>query len=82
MEVYHAPTIHKDTVNILLDGNAMAAGLLKNGHSRMVTPKKMNLDGGFLGAEESDYVPYIETCDKIMPKQMLLMNVSKPYNAN
>ena len=47
MEVYHAPTIHKDTVNILLDGNAMAAGLLKNGHSRMVTPKKMNLDGGF-----------------------------------
>ena len=65
MEVYHAPTIHKDTVNILLDGNAMAAGLLKNGHSRMVTPKKMNLDGGFLGAEESDYVPYIETCDKI-----------------
>ena len=65
MEVYHAPTIHKDTVNILLDGNAMAAGLLKNGHSRMVTPKKMNLDGGFLGAEESDYVPYIDTCDKI-----------------
>ena len=65
MEVYHAPTIHKDTVNILLDGNAMAAGLLKNGHSRMVTPKKMNLDGGFLGAEEADYVPYIETCDKI-----------------
>ena len=65
MEVYHAPTIHKDTVNILLDGNAMAAGLLKNGHSRMVTPKKMNLDGGFLGAEDSDYVPYIETCDKI-----------------
>ena len=65
MEVYDAPTIHKDTVNILLDGNAMAAGLLKNGHSRMVTPKKMNLDGGFLGAEESDYVPYIETCDKI-----------------
>ena len=65
MEVYHASTIHKDTVNILLDGNAMAAGLLKNGHSRMVTPKKMNLDGGFLGAEESDYVPYIETCDKI-----------------
>ena len=65
MEVYHAPTIHKDTVNILLDGNAMVAGLLKNGHSRMVTPKKMNLDGGFLGAEEADYVPYIETCDKI-----------------
>ena len=65
MEVYHAPTIHKDTVNILLDGNAMAAGLLKNGHSRMVTPKKMNLDGGFLGAEDSDYVPYIDTCDKI-----------------
>ena len=65
MEVYHAPTIHKETVNILLDGNAMAAGLLKNGHSRMVTPKKMNLDGGFLGAEDSDYVPYIETCDKI-----------------
>ena len=65
MEVYHAPTIHKDTVNILLDGNAMAAGLLKNGHSRMVTPKKMNLDGGFLGAEEANYVPYIETCDKI-----------------
>ena len=44
----------------------MAAGLLKNGHSRMVTPMKMNLDGGFLGAEESDYVPYIETCDKII----------------
>ena len=65
MEVYHAPTIHKDTVNILLDGNAMVAGLLKNGHSRMVTPKKMNLDGGFLGAEEADYVPYIKTCDKI-----------------
>ena len=65
MEVYHAPTIHKDTVNILLDGSAMAAGLLKNGHSRMVTPKKINLDGGFLGAENSDYVPYIETCDKI-----------------
>ena len=65
MEVYHASSIHKDNVNILLDGNAMAAGLLKNGHSRMVTPKKMNLDGGFLGAEESDYVPYIETCDKI-----------------
>ncbi|MDA9034901.1 Rieske 2Fe-2S domain-containing protein, partial [Hyphomicrobiales bacterium] len=35
MEVYHAPTIHKDTVNILLDGSAMAAGLLKNGHSRI-----------------------------------------------
>ena len=31
MEVYHSPTIHKDTVNILLDGNGMAAGLLKNG---------------------------------------------------
>ena len=53
MEVYHAPTIHKDTVNILLDGSAMAAGLLKNGHSRMVTPKKINLDGGFLGAENA-----------------------------
>ncbi|MED5437026.1 MAG: aromatic ring-hydroxylating dioxygenase subunit alpha [Pseudomonadota bacterium] len=65
MEVYHSPTIHKDTVNILLDGNGMAAGLLKNGHSRMVTPKRMNLDGGMLGAEGQDFVPYIETCDSI-----------------
>ena len=65
MEVYHSPTIHKDTVNILLDGNGMAAGLLKNGHSRMVTPKRINLDGGMLGAEGQDFVPFIETCDSI-----------------
>ena len=65
MEVYHSPTIHKDTVNILLDGNGMAAGLLKNGHSRMVTPKRINLDGGMLGAEGQDFVPFIETCDSL-----------------
>lgn len=65
MEVYHSPTIHTDTVNILLDGNGMAAGLLKNGHSRMVTPKRINLDGGMLGAEGQDFVPSISTCDKI-----------------
>ena len=65
MEVYHSPTIHKETVNILLDGNGMAAGLLKNGHSRMVTPKRINLDGGMLGAEGQDFVPFIDTCDSI-----------------
>jgi len=39
LEVYHLRTIHPQTVSKLLDHRGGAMGLLRNGHSRMITPK-------------------------------------------
>lgn len=41
-EVYHLPHIHPSSVNLYLDHRGATMGLLPNGHSRMVTPMRMN----------------------------------------
>ena len=38
LEVYHLPSIHKDTVDRFLDHRGCHISLFKNGHSRMITP--------------------------------------------
>lgn len=62
LEVYHIKTIHPTNAAIMLDHEAAAMGLMKNGHSRMVTRKKLNTGANFCefeGAPNIDGIPDI-----------------------
>jgi phenylpropionate dioxygenase-like ring-hydroxylating dioxygenase large terminal subunit len=58
LEVYHLNTIHPTNAGIMLNSRASAMGLMRRGHSRMATRKRMNQGLNFV---EFEGAPNIST---------------------
>lgn len=59
LETYHLRTVHPRTLAPVLDGKATAIGLLRNGHSRMVTPSASSEEGAKAGHDGLPAMPEV-----------------------